>query len=130
MEEFKNESDITRTGSAPAEIDVTTSVSDAPVPGGDAEKFSSVKKMVSALDKFLEKRIAVIGGIFFLIAAICASGIISNDFVLHAATTGAERSEDLNHANAFLVSIIISLVFIFALIVARVVSVRLARKEK
>ena len=85
-----------------------------------------IKRMVAALDKFLNRRIA--GLVMFYVCAL----IVSCTFVImNGTTTSATTGERgwRSTSNALLYSFVAVLTFIFILIVVRVISIRRGKNK-
>ena len=89
--------------------------------------FPNIRRMIASLDKFLSKRIAVIGAIYLCAMILCGAGLIINGVTANAATgQGANPT-----TNTWLYATIATASFIFILIVVRVIAVRMRiAKEK
>jgi hypothetical protein len=92
-----------------------------------SENYPTIKRMLVILDKFLDKRIAGIGA-FYLCACIgIGAGLIFNGVNVNA-SIGGEPS-GMPDVSIWLYSALATATFIFALVVARVIFVRVRSKK-
>ena len=90
--------------------------------------YSNIKRMLTALDKFLNKRIMGIG-IFYLCALIAfGTVLIVNGVISNASSGGGEGG--ISKTYIWLFSALGVITFIFILIIARVISVRIIARKK
>ena len=87
---------------------------------------SNIRRMIVALDKFLNKRIYGIGIFYFCAIIACGAGLIANGVMTHASSGGAGV---VNSTDVWLFSAITVLTFLFVIIIARVISVRVRKKS-
>ena len=91
-------------------------------------KFPNVRRMLASLDKFLNRRIAVIGIIYIMALIAGGAGLIAN-----GETTFASDGNDngaISMVNVWIYSLLGVITFLFLLVLVRVVSVRMATNKK
>ena len=91
-------------------------------------KFPNVKRMLVSLDKFLNRRIAVIGIIYIMALIAGGAGLIANGETAFASDGSGNGAMPI--VNVWIYSLLGVATFLFLLILVRVVSVRLATNKK
>jgi len=92
------------------------------------EKYPYIKRMLMALDAFLQKRVAAIGAVYFLAMLIAGIILFGNGLAVNASTGTLDSKPAVS--NAWVYSMIGVLTFLFVLVIARVVSVKLSARLK
>jgi hypothetical protein len=96
-----------------------------PVEFDTIERFPNVKRMLDTLDKFLNRRIVGIIGVYITVMLISGFGLIMSGTV--SASTGG--SVGVSPLEVWLYSFICVATFIIVLILARVISVKIAKNR-
>jgi hypothetical protein len=92
------------------------------------EKYPYIKRMLSALDRFLQKRVAAIGAAYFLALLIGGIVLFSNGISVYASSGTYENAKPAV-SSAMVYSIIGVLTFLFSVICARVIAVRISKTK-
>jgi|GEM_PF-5708494 len=94
------------------------------------KKYPHIKRMLMTLDRFLEKRVAIIGAVYLL--AILAGGVLlfaNGVSAVNASSAGTYTTDSPIVSNTLVFSLLGVVSFIFALIAFRVVAVRMKTKK-
>jgi len=105
-----------------------------PVTSGDLKKpdqpqeLSNIKRMISTLDKFLSRRIAGIAG-FYIASMIVLGSVLITKGVVTNAYAGDEAPSGLGTTEVVIYSLASVFTFLFALVIARFVAVKIRREK-
>jgi len=110
------------------EIKYVAVTDDVPAAEKDGEQFPAIRRMIIALDKFLNRRIAVIAIVYLAGMIACGAGLIVNGVYVSAHTGGKPPAS--NEINIWLISVMVTLTFVFFLISVRVFAQRRRKNEK
>jgi len=89
------------------------------------ERYPNVKRMITNLDKFLNRRFVGVIGVYISIMLVCGFGLVMSGTV-NASSGG---TNNMNNAEVWLYSFLAVATFIFAVIVARVITIRIANNR-
>ena len=87
-----------------------------------AKECSNIRRMLVALDKFLNKRIMGIGILYFGCLIVCGAGLVVHGVISNASSGGGDGGIDGTDAWIFSVAGVFTLLFFLA--IARVISIR------
>jgi len=109
-------------GDGDASVNVVPAESPRPI------AFPTLKRMITTLDKFLNRRIAGIGMIYLGAMMACGVAIFINGVT--ASANSGQVVNSTSRADVWLYSLIAVFTFIFALVLIRVAAVQLAKRKK
>ena len=92
-----------------------------------AKDYSTIKRMLATLDKFLLRRILTILGIYFAAMVACSAVLITNGITTNAST--GEGVLGGNTANAWIYAVIATVSFIFLVALIRFIFIRKNKRQ-